>query len=423
MRSSGPRHPHPIRLRGPWHYQVLDTASATTSPAQGAATSEGAAAVAAAPSDSTADAAGAPSGRLRLPADWSSALGRNFRGRVRFTRHFHCPQGLDAHERVWLVCEGADAQASWRVNDIELPPIAGYALRAEADITARLKPRNRLELDVELPADVLPQQRPGRQLLPGGPIGEVRLEVRRLHWIDHLEISPAWVADRPLIDVRGRVCGPSHETSSLELVVEVAGHEAAWLPCEVGKSFSLSLPLEHPPLWPEHPLPVRVRLLQGGQRLWECRHVTGLREVRWISLPEAALDIQGRRFPLPWPTADPLAPAEVDAWPASGLDRAVGSGLVLEAILPEAAYARLDEIGARIIQAVPEPWAADVCSRLMHHPSIVAWCDAEPATPHRPIDETTPPHIRYGRLWLPRQVAIAASDEPTQHVSEQAGEH
>ncbi len=75
-------YPHNIRLRGPWQFEVLDCSARDAS----------------------------RSGVAKLPSDWGSELGTAFRGRVRYTRRFGRPDGLDPHERVCLVCEGADTR-------------------------------------------------------------------------------------------------------------------------------------------------------------------------------------------------------------------------------------------------------------------------------------------------------------------------
>ena len=92
------------------------------------------------------------------------------------------PTNLDAHEQVWLVVEGVDYYGKLALNDTPLGEVTGYiGPPAEFNITRLLGERNVLMLDVELPnyepGATLPH-RPGREHLPGGPIGEVRLEIR-----------------------------------------------------------------------------------------------------------------------------------------------------------------------------------------------------------------------------------------------------
>src|SRR5438067_5673247 len=99
-------YPHRIRLRGPWEYS---------------------------------DPSGIwPPGRLTMPA----ALPEHA-GPVRLVRRFGAPGRLDSDERVWLVVEGLTAPARIALNGSDLGG-------AEQDVTALLRPRN--ELVIELSA-------------------------------------------------------------------------------------------------------------------------------------------------------------------------------------------------------------------------------------------------------------------------------
>jgi hypothetical protein len=157
--------PHVIRLRGPWEYEPLARV--------------------------WIDANGErrenreslpPAGRVQLPADWGLTLGADFRGRVRYTRRFGLPTNLEPHDEVWLVVDGVDSFGALALNDTPLGDVAGYlGPPAEFHVTQLLGERNILTLDVELPdfaPGAAPPLRPGREHLPGGPIGEVRLEIR-----------------------------------------------------------------------------------------------------------------------------------------------------------------------------------------------------------------------------------------------------
>lgn len=150
-------YPHAIRLRGPWEFEVLKRANETSGETSGMRP---------------------VSGKTSLPCDWSETLGRDFRGRVRYRRRFNRPSGLDPHERVWLVVEGVDAFGAVALNGRQLGEARGYASPASFDVTELLQPGNELLLEVELPRESAGVLRPGRENLPGGPIGEVRLEIR-----------------------------------------------------------------------------------------------------------------------------------------------------------------------------------------------------------------------------------------------------
>jgi hypothetical protein len=156
---------HAIRLRGPWDYEPL---ARVTISADGSRR------------ESTDDLP--PPGRLRLPADWGLSLGAEFRGRVRYIRRFGQPTNLEPpYERVWLVCEGVDYFADLSVNDTFLGRIEGWRRPVEFDVGPLLAERNELVLVVELPQYESPAAapaRPERESLAGGPIGEIRLEIR-----------------------------------------------------------------------------------------------------------------------------------------------------------------------------------------------------------------------------------------------------
>ena len=110
-----------------------------------------------------------------MPADWSALLGRDFRGRVRHQRFFHCPTGLGAGERVWLVCDGATDSAVVTLNGQRLGEIAGAAAAARFEVTELLQLRNELLIDVSFPAELSPDDAIHDRC--GGLTGEVRLEI------------------------------------------------------------------------------------------------------------------------------------------------------------------------------------------------------------------------------------------------------
>jgi hypothetical protein len=154
---------HVIRLRGPWEYCPL---ARTIMLADGSHRFE----------TNNLPAAG----RITMPADWGETLGADFRGRVSYLRRFGRPTGLAAADRVELVVDCADAFGCVALNGQRLGDIAAGGLPWRCDITARLRTRNELVIEVELPhltADSPSLARSGREGLPGGLIGEVRLEI------------------------------------------------------------------------------------------------------------------------------------------------------------------------------------------------------------------------------------------------------
>jgi beta-galactosidase/beta-glucuronidase len=155
---------HAIRLRGPWEYEPL----ARTFVAADGTRREG--------TDELP-----PSGRVHLPADWGVKLGADFRGRVRYVRRFGLPTNLEPHEQVWLVIDGVDYFGMVSLNGKPLGEMVGYQEAREFDVGDLLADRNLLTLEVELPRYEVGDSeidRPGRDHLPGGPIGEIRLEFR-----------------------------------------------------------------------------------------------------------------------------------------------------------------------------------------------------------------------------------------------------
>jgi beta-galactosidase/beta-glucuronidase len=115
-----------------------------------------------------------------MPADWQSILGNDFFGRVRFERHFHCPTGLTEQDQVFIAIEEVDALGSVQLNGQHVGDISANAGPTRFDITILLQQRNRLEVVVDLPrlqAESAPLERPGREQLAGGLIGEVALQI------------------------------------------------------------------------------------------------------------------------------------------------------------------------------------------------------------------------------------------------------
>lgn len=154
---------HVIRLRGPWDYEVLARTLVTADGTRRA----------------LRENLPAP-GRVHLPADWGATLGSDFRGLVRYTRRFGLPTNLQPNDQVSLVVEGVDHFGSAQLNNTPLGELLGFSCPTVFEVRLLLAPRNVLVLEVELPAyeSAAAPQRPGREALPGGPIGEVRLEIR-----------------------------------------------------------------------------------------------------------------------------------------------------------------------------------------------------------------------------------------------------
>lgn len=330
-------YPHAIRLRGPWQLEPL---------ARYVLTSAGCV-------ESTSNLPHPC--RTTVPSDWGELLGNDFRGRVRYRRTFNPPPSLDPHERIWLVVEGVDARGTVSLNGIPLGSVPGYAIAANFDATPLIQARNEVVLDVDLPADVRGNQeivRPGRETLPGGPIGNVRLEIRSAQCIGRLTI---WSVEggRKQFSAAGIIAGEATD-SRLAVVVSGCERELAYTEIAAGHSFNMSFAAEGFPIWSaDKPglTPVEVKLLAGGSAIWQRQIETGFR----------AAEV----------TPDTLR---------------------LSQILSDTSYADFDRAGTAVIQHVPLGWTDEVCARLAHHPSIVAW---SPGAAELPPSSTT-----FGRPWV-----------------------
>jgi hypothetical protein len=127
---------HVIRLRGPW--ELVTDAVASDEPRRAR-----------------------ESQRVTVPCDPAEILGTHFTGQVQLIRPFNTPTNLESHERVYLALEGLPPAATLALNGALLPCPVGRN-PARCDITAELALHNRLEVTLEL---------------PGGSLGEVRLEI------------------------------------------------------------------------------------------------------------------------------------------------------------------------------------------------------------------------------------------------------
>jgi hypothetical protein len=121
----------------------------------------------------------------------------------------------------------------------------------------------------------------------------------------------------------------------------------AYVEAPACESFHLGFEADDFPTWTkDRPRlgPIEVKLLAGGSAVWQRQIQTGFRA------------------------------AEVD-----------DAASRLEQVLSESAYTDFDRAGTTVIQRVPLAWADEVCPRLAHHPSIVAWStgggDGSPRAP------------------------------------------
>jgi len=87
---------------------------------------------------------------IHLGAAWEPPEAVQGDGRVRWTRRFGRPGGLEPGDRVLLVVAASAVAAEVLVNAVSLPPLTAAAGRWAQDITALLRDRNELLLTVVL---------------------------------------------------------------------------------------------------------------------------------------------------------------------------------------------------------------------------------------------------------------------------------
>jgi hypothetical protein len=192
-------YPHRIRLRGPWQCEPLARAGGPGEPLP------------------------APR-QMTMPCQWSEGGLPGFAGRVRFRRRFGYPGRIDAHERVWLTFTGVCGRADVTLNGTPLGRRDGAAGPFEFEVTALLRPRNELAVEVESPAD------------RGGLWGEVALEVRCEAFLRGVRAEPEGGGLR----VTGEVVGPGGRPLELYVVVgrRPAGYATAE-PAPQGRPFEI----------------------------------------------------------------------------------------------------------------------------------------------------------------------------------------
>jgi hypothetical protein len=194
-------YPHRIRLRGPWDYELLDS-----EPAEGLSSR----------------------GRMPLPARWADAGLSGFSGRVRFTRKFGYPGQIDADERVWLTCAGLADHADVSLNGAALAHDQEGGQPFEFDVTALLRQRNELTIDVTGSAD------------SGGLWGEVALEIRCTAFLREVSAIPVRIDGRLELEVRGVAAGTAE--GELELYAVLNRRQAVYgrvTPIPSGQAFCL----------------------------------------------------------------------------------------------------------------------------------------------------------------------------------------
>ena len=386
-------YPHLIRLRGPWDYEPLERSVAAGAPASDA------------PDEMP------PPGRAQMPADWGAAPGADFRGCVRHRRRFNRPTGLEPHERVWLVLEGADGWAEVSLAGHRLGHVGGYALGAQFDVTALIEDRNELVVDVTRPhGDAAGEQplRSGREHLPGGLVGQVRLEIRAGHWIEDLSLETAASESGVTLRARGRVAGIG-DGESFTLLVDGPAGEVLSSDLSSNSTFDVSAAVEGLPNWPAAhdrapEANIAVRLIGGAAAVWEKVFTLASRPIDWNEA-ERVLTVAAETVPLPVERFRLVEVSDVRRF-AAGVEQLAGKAVACDTILPEPFYDVLDRLGVKLLQDIRPPWAAEVCPPRAHHASIVAW--VAPAAALEPLRRIIPGCGRGGRPWIAREAALRA---------------
>lgn len=131
-------------------------------------------------------------------------------------RQFGYPGRIDADEHVWLTIARTDAPATVSLNDL---PVGQFPEGPfEAEVTALLRPHNRLEIQTS-----------------GDQVGEVALEIRAGAYLKDVRVH----REGGSIHVSGVVAGISENL--LELYVLVGGHQAAYRTIAAGEAFDFPL--------------------------------------------------------------------------------------------------------------------------------------------------------------------------------------
>jgi hypothetical protein len=177
--------------------------------------------------------------RIRLRGPWERQPAVD--GGQRYRRRFGYPGRIDAHERVWLTFAGIGGRAVVWLNDCLLgchpplypPPRAGGDKGGdfEFEVTALLRPRNELVVDVEGTVD------------QGGSWGEVALEIRCTAFLRDLRRLAVLRGERVELHVGGQVVGTAERP--LELYVVVDRSTAAYrvvTPAVEGQPFEIVVP-------------------------------------------------------------------------------------------------------------------------------------------------------------------------------------
>jgi hypothetical protein len=183
--SEAIHYPHRIRLRGPWDCEPLARAEDAARPLP------------------------APC-RMIMPCRWGAGGLGDFSGRVLFRRRFGYPGRLDVGDRVWLTFAGVEGVADVKLNGQFLGRHDGGPGPCEFEVTALLRPRNELTVEVEA-------HTPG-----GGLWGDVALEIRCTAFLRPVRLWATWSGETADLHVAGEVAGTCERPLDLYVLLDNA---------------------------------------------------------------------------------------------------------------------------------------------------------------------------------------------------------
>jgi hypothetical protein len=115
---------------------------------------------------------------MKIPSDWSNALGSTFRGKVLFQRHFHKPTGLEDGDCIRIRIGQVNALAEIFLNHEAIGSVSFERGSTAFEIEDQLEPRNLLEILVDLPlVDKESANLITLEGFSGGITGEVQIEI------------------------------------------------------------------------------------------------------------------------------------------------------------------------------------------------------------------------------------------------------
>jgi hypothetical protein len=188
--------------------------------------------------------------RIRLRGPWQCEALTNPAG-ARCRRRFGYPGRIDAHERVWLTVAGAAGRAAVSLNGTLLRRVDGET-PAEWEVTALLRPRNELLVDVAGVSE-------------GEVWGDVALEVRCTAYLRDVDARVIGTT----LHVGGEAVGTAE--GPLDLYV-LLGRRSVWetqvTPTPQGTSFHLEAAVDPDALGQDtetgKPAAVQVDLVNGA---------------------------------------------------------------------------------------------------------------------------------------------------------------